>query len=137
MYLLDTNIWLERLLGQENFEDVGKLLGRIPPDQIFLTDFSFHSICIVLLRYNQAGALLDFIDDIVIEGQVTLLTCPPEQIALVVDVIETLGLDFDDGYQYVIAEQNNLVIVSLDRDFDRTPLGRKTPAEILAETNQA
>jgi uncharacterized protein len=50
----------------------------------------------------------------------------------VVEAMDKFKLDFDDGYQYVIAEQNNLVIVTLDRDFDKIPLGRKTPAEILA-----
>jgi len=95
MYLLDTNIWLERLLGQDNSEDVGRLLDQIRSDQLFITDFSFHSLCVILTRLN---------------------------------------LDFDDAYQYVAAEQNNLVIVSFDSDFNKTPLGSKNPAEILAET---
>jgi hypothetical protein len=40
------------------------------------------------------------------------------------------NLDFDDAYQYSAAEKYNLTIVSFDSDFDRTPRGRKTPAEI-------
>jgi predicted nucleic acid-binding protein len=38
MYLLDTNIWLERLLGQVNAEDVGALLIRF-----HLIDFTFQT----------------------------------------------------------------------------------------------
>ena len=52
---------------------------------------------------------------------------------MVIAVMDWLKLDFDDGSQYLIAERNNLVIVSFDHDFDKTPLGRKTPTSILAE----
>jgi len=41
-------------------------------------------------------------------------------------------LDFDDAYQYVAAEKNGLVLVSFDGDLDKTPNGRKTPAQIGA-----
>ena len=43
MYLVDTNIWLERLLEQARAEEVGRFLAQIPSDQLFITDFSFHS----------------------------------------------------------------------------------------------
>jgi len=42
------------------------------------------------------------------------------------------NLDFDDAYQYAIAEKFNLTIVSFDSDFNRTERGRKTPAEVLS-----
>jgi len=48
----------------------------------------------------------------------------------VADVESEFKLDFDDAYQYVSAEKNELTIVSFDSDFDRTKLGRKTPAEL-------
>jgi predicted nucleic acid-binding protein len=136
MYLLDTNIWLERLLDQDNFEVVGELLDRIPLHQIFISDFSFHSICIILTRHKKPQALIDFIEDVVTNGGIGLITCRPEEVVLVVEAMDDFGFDFDDAYQYVIAEQNNLVIVSFDGDFDKAPLGRKTPTEILAEPNQ-
>lgn len=136
MYLFDTNIWLERLLDQDNSEVVGELLDKIPLEQIFVTDFSFHSICLILTRHKQSQTLIDFIADVVIDGNIRLLTCRPEEIVLVVEVMDRFGLDFDDGYHYVIANQNNLIIVSFDGDFDNTPLGRTTPVEMLAEPNQ-
>jgi predicted nucleic acid-binding protein len=49
----------------------------------------------------------------------------------IVDVSHRFNLDFDDAYQYAVAEKRSLEIVSFDRDFDRTPRGRKTPTEIL------
>lgn len=39
-------------------------------------------------------------------------------------------LDFDDAYQYVVAEKFNLTLVSFDTDFDRTDRKRMVPAEI-------
>jgi predicted nucleic acid-binding protein len=37
---------------------------------------------------------------------------------------------FDDAYQYVTAEENSLILVSFDRDFDKTTRGRQTPQVI-------
>ena len=34
MFLLDTNIWLERLLGQEQSKIVGQLLDNLEPSEI-------------------------------------------------------------------------------------------------------
>jgi predicted nucleic acid-binding protein len=48
-----------------------------------------------------------------------------------IEVSSQFNLDFDDAYQYVAAELRGLVIVSFDGDFDRTLLGRKTPAQVL------
>jgi len=38
MYLVDTNVWLERLLDQERSEEVGRFLDRVPSDRLFITD---------------------------------------------------------------------------------------------------
>ena len=40
-------------------------------------------------------------------------------------------LDFDDAYQYTLAEKHDLSLVSFDKDFDKTERGRKTPIEVL------
>ena len=42
MYLVDTNIWLERLLDQEKSEEVGNFLAYISSEQLFVTDFALH-----------------------------------------------------------------------------------------------
>ncbi len=44
MYLLDTNIWLERLLNQARTAEVEQFLNQISAEQIFITDFTLHSI---------------------------------------------------------------------------------------------
>lgn len=45
--------------------------------------------------------------------------------------MESYNLDYDDAYQYVVAERNDLTLVSFDSDFTQTSRGRRTPAEIL------
>lgn len=61
MYLVDTNVWLERLLDQARAEEVGQFLERIPSNQLFISDFAFHSIGVVLTRLGRADALVLFV----------------------------------------------------------------------------
>lgn len=131
MYLVDTNIWLERLLGQSKSDEVGRFLGQIPSDQLFISDFAFHSICVILTRLKAKAILLDFVQDVFVNGSVTLISVKPEETHKLTDAMDKYSLDFDDAYQYVAAELNGLVIVSFDRDLDKTAKGRKTPEEIL------
>jgi hypothetical protein len=74
MYLVDTNIWLERLLGQAKSDEVGQLIAQTPPDQLFITDFAFHSICVILTRLKRKQALLDFVEDLFVLLAGTLAT---------------------------------------------------------------
>ena len=48
MLLVDTNVWLERLLDQEKSDEVGRFLDATPSERPFITDFAFHSIALVL-----------------------------------------------------------------------------------------
>ena len=137
MYLVDTNIWLERLLDQERSAEVGEFLAQTPTDRLLMSDFTLHSIGVILARLERRGVLLPFVDDVFVEGGVRLVTVQPEAMHLVVAVMERFGLDFDDAYQYVAAEQADAVIVSFDGDFDRTDHGRQTPAEVLREGDAA
>ncbi|MEM3484217.1 MAG: PIN domain-containing protein [Candidatus Methanomethyliaceae archaeon] len=132
MYLIDTNVWLERLLDQERSEEVGHFLARVPSERLFITDFTLHSIGVVLSRLNRNDALLRFVRDAFVEGAVSLIHLAPEAMELIVEAMQRFKLDFDDAYQYVAAEQYRLTIVSFDADFDRTERGRKTPDKVEA-----
>ena len=131
MYLVDTNIWLERLLDQERSAEVGQFLAQTSTDQLLMTDFTLHSIGVILDRLGQRAVLLRFVDDVFVQGEVVLVSVRPAAMHRLVSVIEQFNLDFDDAYQYVAAEQADAVIVSFDGDFDRTDRGRQTPADIL------
>lgn len=131
MYLVDTNVWLERFLEQEKAEEVRDFLNQMPSDQLCLTDFALHSIGIVLSRLGKREAFVRFVRDAFVDGAVTLVRLDPEDMEALVQIMERDNLDFDDAYQYRAAEKYGLVIVSFDSDFDRTALGRKTPAQVL------
>ncbi len=131
MYLVDTNVWLERLLDQTRSEEVGEFLDQTPSHHLFITDFAFHSIGVVLNRLGRIEALLRFVQDAFIDGAVGLIHLQPQDTQRLVDVIGEWNLDFDDAYQYVAAEKHALTLVSFDLDFDRTELGGKTPTAIM------
>ena len=131
MYLVDTNVWLERLLDQARSEEVRRFLEQTPTDRLFVTDFAFHSIGVVLHRLGRIEAFGRFVQDVFIEGAVGLTRLGPGDMQELIAVAERFDLDFDDAYQYVAAEKDNLAIVSYDGDFDRTKLGRRTPLQLL------
>ena len=133
MYLLDSNIWLERLLNQAKSEEVGKFLNTIHSQNLFMTDLSFHSVGIILDKLNKRELLMSFVHDTFIYGAVQLINVMPSNTTEVIKFIELFNLDFDDAYQYTAAEKYNLQIVSFDTDFDKTERGRKTPAQILSQ----
>ena len=112
MYLVDTNIWLERLLEQERNEEVAKFLNLIPTEKLFITDFSFHSISIILTKLRKFKILTTFIHDVFIKGEVGLISLTPKDILKIIPVMDKFKLDFDDAYQYVAAEKYDLIIVS-------------------------
>jgi predicted nucleic acid-binding protein len=132
MYLVDTNIWLERLLGQSRSGEVGQFLGVIASDELLMSDFTLHSIGIILDRLGQRGTLSQFVDDLFVDGEVTLVSVPPQAMGDLVAHMDRFNLDFDDAYQYIAAEQSEAVLVSFDGDFDRTDRGRQAPADVLA-----
>ncbi len=133
MYLVDTNIWLERLLGQEKSEEVGDFLDLVPPEQLFVTDFALHSIGVILTRLGAKKDYLNFIEDLFIVGDVSEIGLEASDMPDLVSVMDAFRLDFDDAYQYIAARNSDFTIISFDKDFDKTALGRKQPAEIIEE----
>ena len=131
MYLVDTNVWLERLLDQVRSEEAGHFLDHLPSERLFVTDFAFHSIGVVLSRLNHTDVLLRFVQDAFVDGAVGLIHLDPGDTERLVYAMEQFNLDFNDAYQYIAAEKHDLALVSFDSDFDRTERGRKTPAQVL------
>jgi len=131
MNLIDTNIVLELLLGQEKAKSVRNFFQKMPVSNLSLSDFSLHSIGIFLLKIKMPNILKKFIEDIIIRGGVRIFSLNPDEIITVTEIANRFHLDFDDAYQYAIAEKYNLQIISFDKDFDRTVRGRKEPSEVI------
>lgn len=129
--LIDTNVFLEIILDQQGADEARDLLAKPREHEFFMSDYSLHSIGLLLFRRKQHDTFHKFLRDITSGLGITLTSIPLGEMDAVVDVSKRFNLDFDDAYQYATAEKNNLALVSFDRDFDRTPRGRKSPGEIL------
>ena len=131
MYLVDTNLIAEILLRQAKAEEVKRFLESTAPENLYLTEFSLYSLGIILLRRKMHDTFLRVVDDLLLTGGIRLVQIELEDMQDLVYAARGFDLDFDDAYQYAMAEKYNLVIMSFDSDFDRTERGRKTPAEVL------
>ncbi len=129
MYLVDTHIWLERLLEQERSEGVGEFLSAVHSDQMGITDFSLHSIGVITTRLKRPDIFTVFVNDTCIEGAVNIISLVPGHLQKLVHSMMLYHLDFDDAYQYTAAIELGLVLVSFDTDLNRTPLQRMTPKQ--------
>ncbi|MUG97650.1 PIN domain-containing protein [Scytonema sp. UIC 10036] len=129
MFLVDTNVFLEVLLEQQRADEARKFLLNAPADSLHISDFSLYSIGIILVRRQMPEVFRLFLQDVKVGMRQVRLNL--DELDALPEVAQNLKLDFDDAYQYVLAERWGLRLVSFDADFDGTPLGRVIPAVAL------
>lgn len=115
-YLIGTNIFLEILLNQEKKELCKDYLNN-KFGKIAISDFSLHSIGIILFRNKKFEVYHSFINDIL--SRIKIVTVPNENYHRVRTLAEQYNLDFDDAYQVTVAENLKLNIVTMDKDFEK------------------
>ncbi len=130
VYLADTNIFLEALLGQDKKDDVQSFLQINDLSTIYITDLSLHSIGIILFRLKYFTLFNSFLEDIIVDG-VGILSLSPEDLKTLERIADKFNLDFDDAYQYAVAAKYEMQLISFDTDFDQTERKRKEPIEVL------
>jgi uncharacterized protein len=130
-YLVDTNIWLERLLDQEKSDIVSKFLDTIPLDQIFISDFALHSIGVIMSRLKKLDILDKFVKDLFFNGLIEQLSLGPHDFKDIISNIEKYKLDFDDAYQLTISKKYGLTIVTFDKDFNIDGIDKITHHDII------
>ena len=113
-FLFDTNIFLEILLNQDKKEKAKQLLNN-HLDQFFISDFSLHSIGVILIKQKKFRILEDFLNDII--PFATILSLPKDKYSDLNKTAEKYNLDFDDSYQTTVAKEFDLAIVTMDNDF--------------------
>ena len=128
--LIDTNIFFEVILERDAAGDAKRLLSSVGAHDFFVSDFTLHSIGVFFFRRRQHEVFRRFLKDMLDLGM-AVVPLPVEDMEPIVSIAAKFNLDFDDAYQYMVAETHDLTIVSLDGDFDRTDRGRKTPMEAL------
>ena len=86
-------------------------------EHIYISDFSLHSIGVILFRNNKETVFNKFVKDII--PKIKILTLSEELYSDLGEVKEEDGLDFDDAYQFKTAEEYGLSIVTQDKDFEK------------------
>ena len=130
-YLVDTNVWLERLLDQEKSEVTAKFLNSIPTNQLYVSDFATHSMGVILSRLNKIDILESFVKDLFINSQIKQLSLDAHDLLDVILNIRQYNFDFDDAYQYTVAQKYDLILITFDKDFNSKGIQKHTPEEII------
>jgi len=114
MILADTNIFLEILLDQEKKEQCKQFISE-NIENICLSDFSFHSIGLILFRANKQNVFTAFVEDIL--DYISIVSLSKINYLDMERVNNKFGLDFDDAYQYCVVKENHFEIATSDKDF--------------------
>jgi len=101
MFLVDTNVFWEILLGQAKKDNCKKFLYN-NIGNLNVTDFSLHSIGVILFRYDKEDIFRKFFEDVI--PNVKLLSLPINLYGEVINASRSQNLDFDDAYQYSTAK---------------------------------
>lgn len=114
MYLVDTNIFLEILLKQEKSEACKNFLDE-NIGLLHITDYSLHSIGVILFKLNEDSLFVKFLKDTLLKTQ--LISLPKNEYQEVVNNRKQQKLDFDDAYQYSVCKHYEFKLVTMDQDF--------------------
>ena len=76
--LLDTNIFLEIILDQEKSPDAKALLLKGDENECFVSDYSLHSIGLLLFRLKQHDVFRQFLMDMMINVGVIMISLAVE-----------------------------------------------------------
>ena len=128
--LIDTNIFLEVILAQSRATDAKDLLSKTEEHEFFISDYSLHSIGLLFFRRKQHDVFRRFLADMFAIANIRMISLLSIYMENVINIALKFGLDFDDAYQYTVAEQYGFTIISFDSDFDKTKTGRQTPDQI-------
>lgn len=128
--LIDANIILEVILERKRGKEARELLGITKGYEFFITDYALHSIGTFLFKLNKKSEFKKLLQDL-IKNNMKVLLLQASELESLTEFSDKFQLDFDDAYQYTVAQKHDLNLVSFDKDFDKTERGRKTPMEIL------
>ena len=131
MLLIDTNIFLELMLGQERAEECERFLNRVSRGELegIVTKFSVHAVEALVKDSRVIRAFLRNLMNSI--GILVYETSLEDEIAASL-LMDRLNLDFDDSLQYYVAEKVGVeAIVSFDRHFDGLDIPRREPSDFL------
>jgi predicted nucleic acid-binding protein len=115
-YLLDTNIFLEVLLLQAKQKSCKDFITN-HFTEISITQFSLNSVGIACYRNKCIDVFTSFLNDIA--SSIPVITLNIAQLLFLERVMKNEALDYDDSYQLITAQANDLEIVTLDTDLKK------------------
>ena len=132
MYLIDTNILLEFLLGQDKKEECISLFKKAISGDVKanVSKFSIYSIEIMLSKNNKINALKDFLIIIKNSKGLKVINTDTSDDERIIELMIEHNLDFDDALHCYICTLYNLKIISYDKHFDKTPIKRLEPVDV-------
>ncbi len=119
MFLFDTNIFLEILLGQSQADACQRALEVVDENhEGWISSFSLHAIeAIVGGKAGRWPLLEKFLSALHEHPHFYVYSTTLEEELEIVRRTAKLGLDFDDSLQYYLAEKKGWTLVTLDQDF--------------------
>jgi predicted nucleic acid-binding protein len=130
MYLIDTNIFLEVMLSQAKSPECEAFLSQLKTGRKrgFITDFSVHSIMIIMDHHGKKDKLKDFLKSLPAYDGLTVYSTTLSDKVAAIDLCAKTGLDIEDSIQYSAALALGVEgIVSLDKHFDGLDVKRVEP----------
>ncbi len=130
MILVDTNVFLEYLMGRRHAEGCGKLLAKLSGGELegIVTRFSLHSIEAVYRSDLLAGFLANVDRSL---GLYVRDTSTSEE-GEVASLARKSGMDYDDAMQYFVAKRLGAqAITSYDKHFDGLEIPRVEPDDLV------
>lgn len=129
--LIDTNIFIEIGRDQEASQACDDLLSAIACSgaAAYITRFSLHAIQSLLSE--KAPQLLREIMILVHGERLKVYDFHPEDYMMIIATKDSLNLDFDDCLQFTAAHRLSVPLVTLDKDFKKTPLETLSPKQAL------
>ncbi len=134
MILLDTNVFLELLLGQSRADDCEALLSAVSKGRIeaVITHFTVHAVEAVLGSGEPILTFLRNLDNSL--GLTVFETGVADEMSAAM-LTERESLDFDDALQYYVAKRLGVeAIVSYDKHFDKLDVPRTEPSHLIKKT---
>jgi predicted nucleic acid-binding protein len=131
MLLVDTNIFLELLLGQDKAEICEKFLEKISSGEIkaVISNFTVHAVEAIL---NDPTLILAFLRNVQNSSGLDVYETRLEEEMAASMLMDKIKLDFDDALHYFIAKKFEVeAIVSYDKHFDTVDIKRREPTEYL------
>jgi len=130
MLLIDTNIFLEVMLGQTRQHECAAFLTQIRTGEktAAVTNFSIYSIMIVLAKERKLVELKTFLLSLSAYAGLTIHVPSIHDLIDAAELVTAGRFDVDDGVQYASAKNLSVeAIVSLDPHFDNQEIPRIEP----------